>query len=68
MAGVEVSRESAKLQIAEPMPHMSDGELYLRVNVPDGLENDGSYAKHYGIVQQAHRDPSRTPIKSDSGE
>jgi hypothetical protein len=47
---------------------MSDGELYVRVGIPDQLQNDGSHAEHYGIVQQAHMDPSRSPIKSDSGE
>jgi hypothetical protein len=48
-------------------PHMSDAELYLRINVPDGLENDGKQPEHYGIVPDAHADPSVSPIRSDSG-
>jgi hypothetical protein len=54
--------------IRHELPSMSDNELYLRVGIPDGLQNDGSHAEHYGIVQQAHMDPSRSPIKSDSGQ
>jgi hypothetical protein len=44
-------RDSADLQIAERMPQprrlempvMSDQELYLRLNVPDGLQSNGSW-------------------------
>jgi hypothetical protein len=70
------ARESADLQIAERMPQprrleipqMSDGEIYLRLNVPDGLQANENQPQHYGIVQKAHADPSRSAIKSDSGE
>jgi hypothetical protein len=70
------ARQSADLQIAERMPqikirpmiHTSDNELYLRLGIPDGLQNDGTHEEHYSIVQQAHRDPSRSAIKSESGE
>jgi hypothetical protein len=37
------------------IPQMSDGEIYLRLNVPDGLQTNGQQPQHYGIVQQAHR-------------
>jgi hypothetical protein len=45
----------------------SDNELYLRVGVPDGLQNDDRHEEHYGIVQKAHADPGRSSTKSDSG-
>jgi hypothetical protein len=69
------ARESEKLQIAErmpqprrlAMPQMSDGEIYLRLNVPDGLQTNGQQTQQYGIVQKAHADPSRSAIKSESG-
>ena len=49
------ARAVKPLQIAErmpqprvpPMPSMSDNELYLRVNVPDGLQNNGEQPKKY---------------------
>jgi hypothetical protein len=46
----------------------SDNEPYLRVGVPDGLQNDDRHEEHYGIVQKAHADPGRSSTKSDSGE
>jgi len=49
------------------MPVMSDSELYLRLGVPDGLQNDGSHEDHCRIVQQARADSSRSATKSDSG-
>jgi hypothetical protein len=69
-------RESEQLKIAErmpqprrlEMPQMSDGEIYLRLNVPDGLQTNGQQPQHYGIVQKAHADPSRSAIKNESGE
>jgi hypothetical protein len=47
--------ESAALQIAERMPQprrlempaMSDQELYLRLNVPDGLQSNGTWPTKY---------------------
>jgi len=50
------------------MPQMSDGEIYLGLNVPDGLQTNGQQPQHYGIVQKAHAEPSRSAIKSDRGE
>jgi hypothetical protein len=49
------ARESADLQIAErvpqprrlEMPMMSDQELYLRLNVPDGLQSNGTWPTKY---------------------
>jgi hypothetical protein len=50
-----------------PWPVMSEDEVYLRLNVPSGLQTNGSYPTHYGIVQKAHADPSESPIKTDDG-
>ena len=66
------ARESEKLQIAErmpqprrlAMPQMSDGEIYLRLNVPDGLQTNGQQTQQYGIVQKAHADPSRLRLRA----
>jgi hypothetical protein len=49
------ARESADLQIAERMPQprrlempaMSDQEAFLRINVPDGLQSNGSWPLKY---------------------
>lgn len=49
------------------MPQMSDGEVYLRLNVPDGLQNNGTQPEHYGIVQNAQPNPAENPIKTDGG-
>jgi len=70
------ARHFPELKFAERMPqvkirpmiHTSDNELYLRLGIPDGLQNDGTHEEHYGIVQQAHADSSRSAIKSESGE
>jgi hypothetical protein len=69
------ARQPDQLKIAErmpqprvlPMPHMSDGELYLRLGIPDGLQNDGSQPEHNGIPQHEHANGQRS-IKSDTGE
>jgi hypothetical protein len=69
------ARESAELKIGLvvpqvrrfPMPQMSDGEIYLRLNVPDGFQTDGQQPQHYGIVQNAHPG-NRNAIKSETGE
>lgn len=45
---------------------IADAEWYLRLRIADGLQNNRSRAEHDGIVQHAHRDPSRPPIKSES--
>ncbi len=57
------SRASAELKITrmpgvirKPMPSVSDMEIYLRLNVPDGLESNGQWPYKYGIVQEAHAD------------
>lgn len=64
------TRASADLQIKRmpatktyPWPHMSDGEVYLRLNVPDGLQNNGKWPEYYGIDQKAHQDPSESVIE-----
>jgi hypothetical protein len=51
-------RESADLKInrvaytkTRPMPHMSDDEAYLRLGIPDGLQNDGKQCEYIGICQ-----------------
>jgi hypothetical protein len=59
------------LHIPQPrrleMPQMSDGEMYLRVNVPDGLQNNGEQPQKYitqvidsheGSGSAIRRDPS----------
>lgn len=54
-----------------PYPAMSDDEVYLRINVPDGLQSNGKWPTTYGIVQNAHQDPSESVImhndNSDDG-
>ena len=48
-------RESEQLKIAERMPQprrlempvMSEQEAFLRLNVPDGLETNGTWPKNY---------------------
>jgi hypothetical protein len=50
-----------------PMPSMSEDEVYLRLNVPQGLQSDGSWPTHYGIVQHAHKGESSTSIKTEDG-
>lgn len=50
-----------------PMPSTTDDELFLRLNVPSGLQSDGSWPKHYGIVQKSHPGESKTSIKTDDG-
>jgi hypothetical protein len=64
------ARENAELKITRyaqvkisELPHMSDN--CLRLNVPAGLQNDGTQSKRYGI-EQAHADPSRSAIRSES--
>ena len=49
------------------MPSMSDDEVYLRLNVPSGLQTNGTWPKHYGIVQNSHKDQSETSIKTEDG-
>jgi hypothetical protein len=49
------------------MPSMSDDALYLPLNVPQGLETNGTWPKHYGIVQESHPGQSDTSIKTDDG-
>jgi hypothetical protein len=52
-------RESEKLQIAErmprprrlPMPAVSDMEINLRLNVPDGLETSGEWPYEYVTLE-----------------
>jgi hypothetical protein len=64
------ARESADLQIAErvpqprrlEMPAMSDNELYLRLNVPDGLETNGTWPQK--IDESAH---DQSSIKQEGG-
>jgi hypothetical protein len=33
--------------VRHDMPQMSDGEIYLRLNVPDGLQNNGEQPQKY---------------------
>jgi hypothetical protein len=49
------------------MPSMSDDEVYSRLNVPSGLQTNGTWPKHYGIVQRSHKDESDTSIKTEDG-
>jgi hypothetical protein len=51
-------RESADLKLEKvartktiPIPHMSDDEAYLRLGIPDGLQNDGKQCEYVGINQ-----------------
>jgi hypothetical protein len=48
------ARQAAELPIVRgadvvrhDMPQMSDGEIYLRLNVPDGLQNNGEQPQKY---------------------
>jgi hypothetical protein len=50
-----------------PVPSMSDDELYLRLNVPQGLKTNGTWQKRFGIVQESHPGQSDTSIKTDDG-
>jgi hypothetical protein len=72
------TRASANLPIKRmpatrtiPYPPVSDDEVYLRINVPDGLETNGKWPTTYGIVQNGHPDPSESVImhndNSDDG-
>lgn len=52
----------------KPMPSTTDGnELYLRLNVPSGLESNGSWQERFGVVQKSHPGQSDTSIKTDDG-
>jgi len=67
------ARESEKLQIAEwmpqprrlEMPAMSDNELYLRLNVPDGLETNGTWPLKIDYSAQDEAAHGQTSIKQD---
>lgn len=61
---VELQMPQVKVR---PMPSMSEDEIYLRLNVPQGLESDGSWQTRYGIVQRAHKGESDTSIKTEDG-
>lgn len=69
------ARASADLKITRyagvskyPMPHMSDNEIYLRLGIPDGLQNDGDQPEHYGIVQKEAADPNRSVIRHNTND
>jgi hypothetical protein len=71
------ARESAPLKIAErmpetvrkPMPAVSDMEINLRFNVPDGLETSGEWPyKYVTATTDEHDNPSESPIRRERGE
>jgi hypothetical protein len=51
--------------IRHDMPQMSDGEIYLRVNVPDGLENNGSQPQKYITQVIDSHEGSGSAIRKD---
>lgn len=65
-ANMKVGLIAPKITV-RPMPSMSDDELYLRLNVPQGLESNGTWQKRFGIVQESHPGQSKTSIRTDDG-
>jgi hypothetical protein len=67
------ARESEKLQIAERMPQprrlempkMSDQELYLRLNVPDGLQVSSDQPTKIDYSAQDEHTHGQTSIKQE---
>lgn len=52
----------ARTTTTRPMISMSEDEVYLRLNVPSGLQTNGKWPKTYGIDQDAAPNPSESPI------
>lgn len=52
----------ARTTTTRPMISMSEDEVYLRLNVPSGLQTNGKWPKTYGIDQDAEPNPSVSPI------
>ena len=65
-ANMKIGYVTPKITV-KPMPSMSDDELYLRLNVPQGLQTNGTWQKRFGIVQESHPGQSDTSIKTDDG-
>jgi hypothetical protein len=65
-ASMKIGLTAPKIQ-TRPMPSMSDDELYLRLNVPQGLQSNGTWPTRYGIEQHSHKGESDTSIKTDDG-
>jgi hypothetical protein len=69
----DAARAVKPLQIAEQipqprrmeMPSMSDNEIYLRINVPDGLENNGEQPQKYITQVIDSREGSGSAIRKD---
>jgi hypothetical protein len=52
--------------VRKAMPAVSDMEINLRLNVPDGLETDGSHAyKYITASTDEHRNPDESPIRRE---
>jgi hypothetical protein len=66
-------RKVNQLQVAErmmqprrvEMPQMSDGEIYLRVDVPDGLRNNGEQPQKYITQVVDSHEGSGSAIRKD---
>ncbi len=53
--------------VRKAMPAVSHMGLYLRLNVPDGLETDGSHAYRYITAStDEHRNPSESVIRREA--
>jgi hypothetical protein len=67
------ARQAADLKITRTvqpvrreMPAISDMEIGLRLNVPDGLETDGSHPYKYVTAStDEHRNPEESPIRRE---
>jgi hypothetical protein len=52
--------------VRRAMPTMSDLEIGLRLNVPDGLATDGSHPyKYITASTDEHRNPDESPIRRE---
>jgi hypothetical protein len=69
------ARKVEPLQVAQrqpqprrlEMPSMSDGELYARLGVPDGLENNGTQERKFiSASTDEHRNPSESVIRQEA--
>jgi hypothetical protein len=53
--------------VRKAMPAVSDMEINLRLNVPDGLATDGSHAyKYVTATTDEHRNPEESPIRREA--
>lgn len=50
-----------------PMIRTSDDEVYLRLNVPSGLESNGKWPLHYGIEQNDDSSAIQHNSNTDDG-